>query len=346
MSTMSTVPAGELNAVAVDALRTSGVPAEDAAEIARVLVLADLFGIRTHGVQRIPQYLDRARLGGIDPAAEVTVDRVAPALATVDGSNGIGPLVGSRALTAAVEGARATGIGAAFARHSNHFGPVMPYLFEAAEQGFAAIIASNATTTIAPWGGKEAKLGNNPLGIGVPSPGGDPILLDIAMSVVARAKIRRAAKAGEDIPASWATDRDGSPTTDPESALDGFLRPMGGHKGYGLALMVDLFAGLLSGAGYLDRVSSWSDDPGRAQDLGHVFILVDTTRLLSTEALAARMTDFAAVLHETPAADPSSPVRVPGELELATYHRQSREGVEIPVEDLTALEELAHESPL
>jgi LDH2 family malate/lactate/ureidoglycolate dehydrogenase len=341
MSTLTTIPVPELDALATAALRRSGVPDTDAEQIARILVLADLFGIRTHGVQRIPQYLDRARLGGLDPAAEIAVQRVAPALARVDGANAIGPLVGARALAAAMDGARETGVGAAFARHSNHFGPVMPYLFQATEAGFAAIIASNATTTIVPWGGREARLGNNPLGIGVPAPGGDPVLLDIAMSVVARAKIRGAAKAGEPIPAGWATDRDGRPTTDPVAALDGFLQPMGGHKGYGLSLMVDLFAGLLSGAGYLDRVSSWSVDPERAQNLGHVFLLVDTSRLLEQDALAERMSDFAGVLHDTPSANPEVPVRLPGEAELARYRHQSRHGVEVLAEDVTALRERA-----
>lgn len=336
-----TISVKRLSELATAALSAGGVPAGDAEEITRVLVLADLFGIHTHGVQRIPQYLDRARIGGLNPAAEVTVERVAPALARVDGANGIGPLVGVRALEAAVQGARQTGIGAAFARHSNHFGPVMPYLFQAAEQGFAAIIASNATTTIAPWGGREARLGNNPLGIGVPAPGGDPVLLDIAMSVVARAKVRNAQRAGQSIPDTWATDRHGAPTTDPTAALDGFLLPFGGHKGYGLSLMVDLFAGLLSGAGYLDRVSSWSVDPGRAQDLGHVFILVDTSHLVAEETLTARMADFAGILHATPPADPAQPVRLPGEAELAAYRRQTRDGVDIPAEDVAALRELA-----
>lgn len=335
------LPADRLRALAVEALHAAGVPIDDAEAISRVLVQADLFGIHTHGVARIPQYLERGRLGGLDPAARVRVEQVAPALARVDGANGVGPLVGARALEAAAEGARHTGIGAAFARHSNHFGPVMPYLFQAAEQGFAAIIASNATTTIAPWGGREARVGNNPLGIGVPSPGGDPVMLDIAMSVVARAKIRRAAAAGDAIPDTWATDRTGEPTTEPDAALDGFLQPMGGHKGYGLSLMVDLFAGLLSGAAYLDHVSSWSADPERAQDLGHVFILVDTARLMNADALTARMTDFAGILHDTPPTDPANPVRLPGESELATHRRQSANGIELASADVTALQALA-----
>ncbi|WSA47460.1 Ldh family oxidoreductase [Streptomyces sp. NBC_01803] len=335
------LPADELHALAVRALLNAGAPLADAEAIGRVLVQADLFGIHTHGIVRIPQYLERGRLGGLDPAARVHVEQVAPALARVDGANGIGPLVGARALEAAAEGARRAGIGAAFARHSNHFGPVMPYLFQAAEQGFAAIIASNATTTITPWGGREARLGNNPLGIGVPSPGGDPVMLDIALSVVARAKIRRAAAAGDAIPDTWATDAEGHPTTDPDAALAGFLQPIGGHKGYGLSLMIDLFTGLLSEAAYLTHVSSWNVAPERAQDLGHVFILVDTSRLMNAHVLAARMADFAGILHATPPADPAQPVRLPGESELATHRRQSAHGVEVTSADVAALRELA-----
>ncbi|HET6500686.1 MAG TPA: Ldh family oxidoreductase [Amycolatopsis sp.] len=338
---MRTTSAADLTDLAVRALHGGGMSEEDATKVARVLVLADLFGIHTHGVARISQYLERAAVGGVDAAAKVTVDRVTPALATVDGANGIGPLVGAHALEAALAGAREAGIGAAFARGSNHFGPVMPYLFDACRQGFAAIIASNATTTIAPWGGREARLGNNPLGFGVPRPGGDPVLLDIALSVVARARIRAADRAGESIPDTWATDRDGRATTDPRAALEGFLLPIGGHKGYGLALMVDLFAGLLSGAGYLTRVSSWNEHPERPQDLGHVFIVIDTRRLLPAETLTGRVDDFVSVLHDTPPADPGRPVQVPGERELAEYHRQSAHGIDLPDEDLHTLTTLA-----
>ncbi|HWD03801.1 MAG TPA: Ldh family oxidoreductase [Amycolatopsis sp.] len=335
------ITAEDLRGLAARALAGNGMAEEDAARVTDVLVLADLFGIRTHGVARIPQYLDRARVGGVDLHAKVTVDPVAPALSRVDGANGIGPLVGSHALDAALAGARATGLGAAFVRGSNHFGPVMPYLFRAAEQGFAAVIASNATTTIAPWGGREARLGNNPLGIGVPSPGGDPVLLDIAMSVAARAKIRAAAAEGRPIPATWATDSDGHPTTDPAAALDGFLQPLGGHKGYGLSVMIDLFTGVLSGAGYLTRISSWSADPERPQNLGHIFFLIDTSRLVTAADLTSRMTDFTAILRTTPPADPAQPVRVPGELELARYHRHLRDGLAVDTGVLTRLLDLA-----
>jgi len=335
------IPEDALLALAARALVAGGMTAEDAAPVARILVLADLFGLRTHGISRVAQYLDRVRVGGIDARAAVRATRVAPGLALVDGANGIGPLVGMRALEAAMESAAEVGIAAAFARASNHFGPVMPYALIAAERGFASIIGTNATTTIAPWGGRDTRLGNNPLGIGVPTPGGDPILLDLAMSVAARAKIRRALKDGAVLPEGWATDAGGRPTTDPAAALAGFLLPFGGHKGYGLALMVDLLSGLLSGASYLTRVKAWDKEPEAHQDLGHFFILIDTKRLARPDALAGRMEDFKSIIRSTPAADPARPVRLPGDMEFEALRRQRREGVSVAAEDLADLERLA-----
>jgi LDH2 family malate/lactate/ureidoglycolate dehydrogenase len=247
----------------------------------------------------------------------------------VDGDNGLGPVVGMRALREAMSRARTMGVGVVLARHSNHFGAISPYCWIAAAEGFATIIGSNATSTIAPTGGREARLGNSPLGFGIPNPGGDPIILDMALSVVARAKIRAALKRGEAIPGSWATDRDGRPTTDPAAALEGFLQPIGGYKGYGLALVVDLLAGLLSGASYLTHVKSWSDEPEAPQDLGHFFIAIDCSRLGGEAWLHERMEDFARLLHETPPADPAKPVLLPGEIERGHHARQSREGVEL-----------------
>jgi len=340
MMTQAIISESELLDLASRALTAGGLKKDDAADAARVLVLADMFGVSTHGIARIPEYLKRVRLGGVNASADVRVERVSPGVAKVDGNNGVGPVVGMRALAAARDGAKACGIGVAFARGSNHFGPVMPYNLLAANEGFASIIASNATTTIAPWGGREARTGNNPLGIGVPNPGGDPVMLDIAMSVVARAKIRNLMKAGATMPSGWATGPDGKDTTDPATGLAGFLMPIGGHKGYGLSVMVDLFAGLLSGAAYLTHVKAWDKDPSAAQDLGHVFILIDTKVLGPTAWLADGMQDFRQILTSTPAADPAAPVMVPGERELASYSRAKRDGVSVADGDVNALRAL------
>lgn len=325
--TQQTLPEQALHQLGVQAFQGLGLNSKNAEDVVKVLLLADLFGLSTHGLSRVESYGERLAVGGIAKNPDITVERVAPALVRVDGANGVGPLVGMHGLRAAMEVARECGIGAAFVRGSNHFGPISPYSYLAAEEGFASMIGSNATTTIAPWGGSDARLGNSPLGFGVPGANGAHFMLDMAMSVVARAKIRNALKAGESIPDTWGTDKHGVKTTDPKAALDGFLQPIGGHKGYGLALLVDMFAGVLSSAAYLTHVKSWVDAPDEPQNLGHFFILIDTRKLGSAQWLAERMLDFAAILHGSPAAEPGKPVIVPGEIELASMVRQRSQGI-------------------
>lgn len=337
----TTVSEARLSELALAALRGLGLTRQDAADAGRILVMADLLGLHTHGVSRLESYGERLVRGGIKARPDIRREHVAPTIVKVDGDNGVGPLVGYRALEAAMEIARASGMAIAFARGSNHFGPVAPYCLIAADAGFASIIGSNATTTIAPWGGRDERLGNNPLGICVPDPAGNPIMLDMAMSVVARAKIRQALARGESIPPTWATDRDGRPTTDPKAALEGFLLPVGGYKGYGLALMVDLLAGLLSGAAYLTHVRSWVDNPDQPQNLGHFFLLIDMKRLGTSGWLAERMADFRGILHSTPPADPDAPVLLPGEIELNNLARQRSEGITLESAVLAKLEALA-----
>ena len=326
---MTTITEQALHDLATRALTGFGLTEDDAKDTATVLVLGDLFGLHTHGVSRIETYGERLQIGGIKPRPDIRVERVATTVARLDGDNGVGPLVGMHALREAMAMARQHGTGVAFARGSNHFGPVGPYAYLAAEQGFASIIGSNSSTTIAPTGGLDARLGNSPVGFGVPQPGGRPIILDMAISVVARAKIRAALNRGEAIPDTWATDKAGGVTTDPKAALDGFLLPIGGYKGYGLALIVDLFAGLLSGAAFLTRVKSWSEEPDQPQNLGHFFFLIDTKVLGSPTWLADRMRDFMQILHDTPPADPARPVLVPGEIEMDQLERQRREGIDL-----------------
>jgi LDH2 family malate/lactate/ureidoglycolate dehydrogenase len=338
---MARIGEGALLDLAARVLSSRGVPRADAQATARILVTGDLLGVHTHGVDRAATYAERISAGGVNPVPAVSAERVAPAIVKVDGDNGLGPVVGMRALQEAMAVAGELGAGIALARRSNHFGAIAPYALIAAENGFASIIGSNASTTIAPTGGRAARLGNNPLAFCVPNPGGRPFLLDMALSVAARAKIREAANAGRPIPDTWATDKDGRPTTDPKAALDGFLQPVGGHKGYGLALAVDLFAGLLSGGAYLAHVRSWLDEPSEPSGLGHFFVLLDVGRLGSADWLAARFADFAAILHDTPAADPAWPVRLAGEIELEKRERQQREGIEIDEAVLAKLRSLS-----
>jgi ureidoglycolate dehydrogenase (NAD+) len=326
-----TIREDELLALATDALVGLGLLREDAHDAARILVLGDLFGITTHGVSRLESYGERLQLGGINARPDIRLEKVAATVAKLDGDNGVGTLVGYRALQAAMAMARDSGTGIVFARSSNHFGPIAPYSYLAAQAGFASIIGSNSSPTMAPTGGREARVGNSPIGFGIPHPGARPIILDMASSVVARAKIRDALKAGQSIPATWATDRDGKPTEDPKAALEGFLLPIGGYKGYGLALIVDLFAGVLSGAAYLTRVQSWIDVPEEPQNLGHFFFLIDTATLGEPAWLAERIEDFAGLLRATPRADAAQPILLPGEIEQDRLERHRRDGIPIDV---------------
>src|SRR5450432_4143615 len=312
---MVTMQEVELLALATGALVGLGLSREDAGDAARILVMGDLFGITTHGVSRLESYGERLELGGIKARPDIRVEKVAATIARLDGDNGVGTLVGYRALQAAMAMARESGTGIVFARNSNHFGPIAPYGYLAAQEGFASIIGSNSSPTMAPTGGREARVGNSPIGFGIPNPGHRPIILDMASSVVARAKIRDALKAHQPIPETWATDRDGGATTDQKAALDGFLLPIGGYKGYGLALIVDLFAGVLSGAAYLTRVQSWIDVPEEPQNLGHFFFLIATARLGAAAWLAERIDDFTSLVRSAPRADPSQPILLPGEIE-------------------------------
>ncbi|RYY07823.1 MAG: Ldh family oxidoreductase, partial [Alphaproteobacteria bacterium] len=168
----------ELETLATRSLIGLGLTPKDAADTAGILVLAEMFGLSTHGVGRIESYGERLDINGINPRPSIKSESVAPAMIRIDGDNGVGPLVGMRALEAAMEAAATTGVALALARGSNHFGPVSPYNYLAAQAGFASLIGSNASTTIAPWGGSEARLGNSPCGFGFPNPGGDPVILD------------------------------------------------------------------------------------------------------------------------------------------------------------------------
>jgi LDH2 family malate/lactate/ureidoglycolate dehydrogenase len=331
----------ELHVLAESSLVASGVQAEHARCTAEVLVLADCFGIHTHGVARVAEYRQRILQGGIELARSPAIDWPADTLGLMDARNVLGQVAAHKALHEAMAAARRSGIAAVWIKGSNHFGPAMPYCYMAAEKGFASIVASNASPTIAPRGGREARVGNNPLGIGVPAPGGMHVILDMAMSVAARAKIRAAARAGTEIPPTWATDKTGVPTVDPAAALSGFLQPFGDHKGYGLAVMVDLFAGVLSGASYLSNVSSWSDHPERPQDLGHFIMLIHVPRLGPTSWLSERMNDFAAIIHQTRAVSPESPVMLPGEREIHRLRHCEAQGVYISSSVVGELRQMA-----
>lgn len=330
-----------LNKLSVEVFRKAGVPAEDAGLASRILIEADMMGVGTHGVLRLDGYTDRLRSGGMNRNAKVSVRRQAPSLALVDGDNGLGPVVGSRALAAALDMTHETGMAYVGCRNSNHFGALAAYAIQACEAGFVFFAGTNASTTICPWGGRQARLGNNPLSIAAPCRGGPHFILDMAMSVAARGKIRAARDEGQPIPEGWAVDADGMPTTDPVRALAGFLLPMGGYKGSGLSMAVDILAGVLTGGRFLSDISSWSEQPGIASGVGHFFVLIDPDRLMGRDSFESSMARFRGIVLDTPPAVASRPVILPGQAEQARRSKALAEGIDIPSPLLSSIRALA-----
>ncbi|NIM29209.1 MAG: Ldh family oxidoreductase [Gammaproteobacteria bacterium] len=335
------IDVSSLTALATDALCRAGVAHDDARVSGRILVEADMMGLGTHGVVRLPDYVNRLRLGGIDARAAVHIDRRGASVAIADGGNGLGTVVGTRALAAALEMVEASGIAYVGCRNSNHFGALAPYALQACEAGYVLIAGSNASTTMAPWGGKDKRIGNNPLCVAAPCADGTHFILDMAMSVAARGKIRAAQAAGAPIPPGWAVDRDGIATVDPGEALAGILLPIGAHKGSGLSMAVDILSGVLTGAGFLTGISSWSERPAEPSNLGHFFLLLDPARLVGRDTYASAMSRFQAIVLSTPPADPAQPVLLPGQLEQTRRRAALESGVAVRADLLASLRDLA-----
>lgn len=328
-------------ALAARAFLRCGVRDGMAADAARMMTMAEMMGITTHGLARVSNYVDRLQAGGMDPRTEPVITAPAPALLQVDGRNGLGPAVALRATRAAMNAARATGIAAAFCRHSTHLGALAPLLWIAAQDGFAAIITTNTAPMIAPAGGRRALLGNAPVGLAIPDEDGMPVLLDMALSVAARSKVRAAASAGASIPETWATDAQGRPTTDAAAAMDGLMQAIGGAKGAHLALCLDLFAGGLSGAAMMGEIPNANTTPDVPPDLGHMIVIIDAARLMPPDRLSARLADARNMVETTPRVDPAQAIRLPGARAVAALKTAQAQGFTLAPDLFDTLSRLA-----
>lgn len=330
----------ELTALTIAALEAADVSRADATACAEILVTADMQGITTHGVRRLVPYISRIRQGLISASPEIAVDHGSQTVVVVDGGNGLGPVVARRALDEALDIATKTGLAFVGCRASNHFGAGAPYALLACRRQMVMIAGTNAFRTMAPWGGTGVRLGNNPLAFGAPCGEEWHFILDIAMSVGARGKIRAAQEQGEQIPPGWALDATGHPTTDPLAALKGFVMPIGGHKGYGLALMIDILSGVLTGALFGSEARSLFQDHEAPQGLGHFFLVIDPARFMPLSEFQARMRQLAWDMESAPASDPNSPVVLPGAYEHAKMRAHAEFGVPVPTALVRQLEAL------
>lgn len=331
---------GDLEAFAASLLASLGVPHADARLTAACLVAANLRGVDTHGIRLLPIYVKRLELGVLNPSPNVTALQEGSAFAALDGDDGLGPVVGARAMDRAVELAAAAGVGMVTVRNSNHFGAAAWYAARALARGMVGIAASNGTPALAPWGGRVGFFGANPIALAVPAAQEAPIVFDMAASVSARARIRQFAARGEPIPVGWAVDREGRPTSDAAEALAGALLPVGGPKGYGIVLMLEVLAGLLAGAGPSNCNRDLYGDVSGPQNIGHLFLAVNPAAFLPDGSFSGRVDQLIRDLHDVPPAEGFSRVRLPGEQDQARRQERSREGVALAselVDELTNL---------
>jgi ureidoglycolate dehydrogenase (NAD+) len=335
----------DLREYCVAAMTRSGMSEEDARITADVLVTTDAWGIHTHGTKQLGPYLARVRAGGTDPRAVPRVTAEGPGWAMLDGCKAMAMVSAHRAMGIAIEKARACGIGYAGVKRSTHFGAAGYYAAMAAERGMMGIAMSNVDANMTAPGGRTGVIGNNPLAYAVPVKGGHPVLLDIAMSAVAAGKIWAAKARGEPIPDTWMVDAEGVPTTNTaDFPRIGTLLPMAGHKGYGLAVMVEVLASVLTGAAVTKDVKSWMLDADQCTDEGHAFIAIDLGAMMPPDLFAARMEGFVGGIREAPKAKGAERIYLPGEKEWENRDRALRDGILLPSDVVGSLEKLGQDT--
>lgn len=325
----------------VGALFTAvGAGPDDAAVIAARLVEGDLRGRRGHGLMRVRQYVERAQAGGIDPRAEIRRVADSPSSALIDGGNGFGPVVMTRAAETAIAKAEATGLGWVGTRNSNHAGAGGVYTALALRRGLAALyMAVAAGNVMPPWGGTERLLGTNPLAVAIPAGESPAFQLDIATTVTSHGTIRTRQLAGETLPEGWVVDQEGRPITDPAEADAGFLVPIGGYKGSGLNVMIGLLAGVMNGAAFGRQVVGRDDPLSTPTNTGQTILVFRPDLFMPLDAFRASIDRHLSELRSSATAD-GSPVRLPGEFAHEVEVEQRRLGLEVPdalVADLNAL---------
>ena len=323
-------------------LRRVGVPAVDADLVVDSLVQADLWGHQSHGVLRLPWYVARLNSGAMTARTEPEPLIDGGPLLLLDGRAGIGQVLTDAARREAVARAREHGVGVVGVRNSNHFGTAMYYTRRAAQDGCVAILTTNASPAMAPWGGRKKVLGANPWSIAAPAPQG-VVAVDIANTAVARGKIYLARNRGESIPDGWAMDADGNITTDPDAAINGVILPMAGHKGYAITFMMDVLSGALTGAHTGSRVGG-PYDPEKVSGTGQLFIAIDVAALGSTDDYLGEVGQLIDEVKNTPLAPGTSEIFYPGELEDRTAQENlTAGGVPLPEQTRADLQKLGAE---
>ena len=334
--------AGDLRTFAESLLERAGLGSFEARRVVDNLLDADLRGVYSHGLSFLDFLVGRVQKGGVNPRPQVRIVSDRGAVLLLDADRGPGQVAGHRAMTLACSRARESGVAAAGVFRSNHFGTAGYYARMAADQGLIGLAVSNTGACMAPWGGSTPTYGTNPLAIAVPTGGEFPLMIDIALSRAAWGKIMLTLNRGDPIPDDWVLDRKGVPTTDPEEVVRGMPAPMGNHKGYGLAVMVDVLSGVLTGALFGRQINPWPGEE-EPQDTGHFFLALSVEHFMEPDRFLARVQDYVGQLKSSELAPGFDEVLVPGEPDWRMVRKSLSEGVCLEPATWKTLERLSAE---
>ena len=317
-----------------------GMSGEDAALLADTLVTADLRGVHSHGVLRVPEYAKKLTGGGVDPKGEPRVARDSGAALLVDGGNSMGQIAANFAMRQALERAKTTQVAVASVGGSNHCGAMAYYATQALSGDMIGLASTNALPTMAPWGGLDKILGMNPLAVAIPADKERPIVYDGAFAASAHGKIRVYAQKGLPIPSHWAFDSEGRPTTDAAAAVEGLIQPIGEFKGTGLALVMGILTAVLSGAAFGTELGSLKEGAKPGRD-GHLFIAIRIAAFGDSETFKQRVDGIIQQFQSSRRAEGVERIYVPGEIEAETEEEYRREGIPLSTATLEGLQTAA-----
>ena len=328
----------ELESLAARLAEAVDVPSGDAMLFARALVDADLHGVSTHGISRLNVYLERISKKLIEPKAELAIDREFGSILSLDANNGLGQVQAMKALDRLLPLAKSNGVAAATIRNSQHFGALSYYCNRAADEGMILLAMTSCEPAMSPAGGFEAFFGTNPIATSFPTGKGFHVKIDLATSIIARGNIIAANKKKAAIPSGWALDPQGEPTTDAQQALLGTVLTMAGHKGYALAMMVEVFSSVLSGSAIGPKIGSMYKDMDRKQDVGHFFCLFNVEAFMDRAEFNERIDEAIDAIKSSKRRPGVEEILVPGERSARKFEQLQRNGIDVPDETVAELE--------
>lgn len=329
-----------LNEFCINMLIKAGFDSKDAEIISDTLIFAELRNVKSHGIVRLPTYIERMEKGLINQNAQMKfTNNTAAAVTMLDADNGMGQVAGYKAMKQTLSIAKIYGIGMTAVKNSNHFGVASYYSMMALEDNMIGIVMSNSSPAIAPFGTKTPLLGTNPLTVAVPAKNGKPIVLDMSMSTVARGRIRMCALQSKEMPMDWGLDTEGNPTSDPNEALKGSLVPIGGVKGSGLSLIVDLLTGILTNTAMTGEVKTVTDMSGPSKT-SHIFLAIDIEKFIDPDLYKSNVDAVINTIKSLPPKGDNE-IFMAGEIEQNLMDKRKAEGIPVDFEVIELLNKLA-----